>query len=108
MYVSRSVMSDSCDPIDCNSPGSSAHGILQARILEWVQFSSPGDLPSLGIEPGSPAFQANSLPSSHQGIPFLSEPTFYSHKARVGQEVVLTVFLLTSYLLIGPACSKII
>ena len=25
-----------CDPMDCSSPGSSAHGILQARILEWV------------------------------------------------------------------------
>ena len=25
-----------CDPMDCNLPGSSAHGILQARILEWV------------------------------------------------------------------------
>jgi len=25
-----------CDPKDCSSPGSSAHGILQARILEWV------------------------------------------------------------------------
>ena len=25
-----------CDPVDCSSPGSSVHGILQARILEWV------------------------------------------------------------------------
>ena len=25
-----------CDPVDCSLPGSSAHGILQARILEWV------------------------------------------------------------------------
>ena len=25
-----------CDPMDCSSPGSSARGILQARILEWV------------------------------------------------------------------------
>ena len=25
-----------CDPMDCNPPGSSIHGILQARILEWV------------------------------------------------------------------------
>ena len=27
-----------CDPMDCSSPGSSVHGILQARILEWVAF----------------------------------------------------------------------
>ena len=31
-----------CDPVDCSPPGSSIHGILQARILEWVAifFSS--------------------------------------------------------------------
>ena len=28
-----------CDPRDCSLPGSSAHGILQARILEWVAIS---------------------------------------------------------------------
>ena len=28
-----------CDPMDCSLPGSSAHGILQARILEWVAIS---------------------------------------------------------------------
>ena len=32
---SRSVVSDSRDPMDCSSPGSSVHGILQARVLEW-------------------------------------------------------------------------
>ena len=33
------VMSDSCDPMDCSLPGSSAHGVLQARILKWVAVS---------------------------------------------------------------------
>ena len=28
-----------CDPMDCSLPGSSVHGILQARILEWVVIS---------------------------------------------------------------------
>ena len=28
-----------CDPVDCSPPGSSFHGILQARILEWVAIS---------------------------------------------------------------------
>ena len=38
-----------CDPMDCSPPGSSVHGILQARILEWVAspfskgFSQPRD-----------------------------------------------------------------
>ena len=36
---SCSVLSDSCDPMDCSPPGSSVHGILQARILEWVVIS---------------------------------------------------------------------
>ena len=29
-----------CNPMDCSSPGSSVHGILQARILEWIAVSS--------------------------------------------------------------------
>ena len=31
-----------CDPMDCSPPGSSVHGISQARILEWVAISSSG------------------------------------------------------------------
>ena len=42
-----------CDHMDCSLPGSSLHGILQARILEWVAMSSLGNLPNLGIEPVS-------------------------------------------------------
>ena len=41
------------DPMNCTPPGSSVHGILQARILEWVLCSPPGDLPDPGIEPVS-------------------------------------------------------
>ena len=32
---SRSVVSDSSDPMDCSLPGSSIHGIFRARVLEW-------------------------------------------------------------------------
>ena len=52
-----------CDPMDCSLPGSSVHGILQARVLEWVALPSPGDLPNPGIELRSPALQADSLPT---------------------------------------------
>ena len=40
-------MSNSLQPMDCSPPGSSVHGILQARILEWVVEGCPppGDLP---------------------------------------------------------------
>ena len=37
--VSRSVVSDSVNPMDCSPPDSSVHGILQARTLEWVTIS---------------------------------------------------------------------
>ena len=32
-----------CDPINCSPPGFSVHGIIQARILEWVAVPSPGE-----------------------------------------------------------------
>ena len=38
-WFSYSVLSNSCDPIDCSLPGSSVLGIPQARILEWVAIS---------------------------------------------------------------------
>ena len=49
---SHSVGPNSLQPMDCSPPGSSVHGILQARILEC---------PNLGIELRSPALQADSL-----------------------------------------------
>ena len=39
VQFSRSVLSDSCDHTGCSPPGSSARGILQASILEWVAIS---------------------------------------------------------------------
>ena len=68
-WFSRSVVSN-CDPMDCSQPGSSFHGILQARILEEVflpVFPSPGDLPDPGIEPVSPPLQADSLLTELRG-----------------------------------------
>ena len=53
--------------MDCNLPGSSVHGILQARVLEWVAISFSRDLPDPGTEPGSAALQADSLPSEPPG-----------------------------------------
>ena len=37
--LSHSIMSDSLRPMKCSTLGSSVHGILQARILEWVAIS---------------------------------------------------------------------
>ena len=50
-----------CDPMECSPPGSSVHGILQARILEWVAMSSSRNLPNPGIELSCSTLQADSL-----------------------------------------------
>ena len=52
------------EPRDCT-----VHGSLQARILEWVAFPSPGDLPNPEFEPRSLALQVGSLPAEPQGKP---------------------------------------
>ena len=43
-----------CNPMDCSPPGSSVRGISQARILEWVAVSFPGDLPDPEVKVRSP------------------------------------------------------
>ena len=50
-------------------PGFSVHGIIQARILEWLPFPSLGDLPDPGIKSGSPALQADSFTLKPPGKP---------------------------------------
>ena len=50
-----------CDPRDCSPPGSSVHGVLQARTLEWVAMPFSRDLPDPGIKARSPALQEDFL-----------------------------------------------
>ena len=63
----------SLDPMDCSLPGSSVHGIFQARILEWIALFSSRDLPDLGIKPlslASPALAGgffNTVPPGEPG-----------------------------------------
>ena len=56
-----------CDPMDCSPPDSSIHGILQARILEWVAISFSRGPSYPGIEPRSPSLQAVALTSEPPG-----------------------------------------
>ena len=65
-----------CDPLDCSPPGSSVHGILQARILEWVaMLSSRGIFLTQGSNLGLlrlllfPYWQVGSLPLAPPGKP---------------------------------------
>ena len=69
-----------CNPMDCSQADSSIHGIFQPRILEWIVFPSPGDLPDPGIEPGSPALQADSLLSEPPGEPYIERYVYVNPK----------------------------
>ena len=57
-----------CDPLHYSLRASSVHDIFQARMLEWVAFSTPGDLPDTGIEHGSlvsPALAGRFFPTRY-------------------------------------------
>ena len=69
-----------CDPIDCSLPGSSDHGIFQARIRKVLPFPlTSEDLPYPGNGSASPVslvFQADSLPTEPLG-----KPEYYPYEA---------------------------
>ena len=63
--------------MDYSPPGSSVHGILQARILEWVACPPPGDILDPGIKPRYPALWADSLPFESPGKPDYNQTCFW-------------------------------
>ena len=82
-----------CDPMDCSPQGSSVHGILQARILEWVviPFSRGTSQPRDRTQ--SPILQADSLPSEPQGKPHVVEvKSFCCHLSLPPQLVKVVYF----------------
>ena len=58
-----------CDPMGCSLPGSSVHGILQARILEWVAIPYSRGSFQPRDQTQSSALQTDSLPSEPPGKP---------------------------------------
>ena len=70
-----------CDPMDCSLPGSSVHGIFQARVLEWVAISFSRGSSS----PRSPALQADTLTSEPPGKP-------NTHNQNTNKEIKLGAF----------------
>ena len=66
-----------CDSMDCSLPGFSVHGILQARILEWVAIPSPRYLSDPEIEPRFSTLQADSLLPEPLGKPYQFTWQFY-------------------------------
>ena len=70
-----------CDSIDCSPPGSSVHGIHQARILEWVAI--PFSRPTQGLN-----LQADFLPSEPRGKPILQYKEVYFIKVQLPQNSI--------------------
>ena len=66
--IMKVKVAQSC-PTLCNPMDSTVHGILQARILEWVAFPFSRGSSQPRIEPRSPALQVDSLPAEPQGKP---------------------------------------
>ena len=81
VFLLKSIVAQSCltlcNPMDCNPMGSSVHGILQARILEWVAISypkgffHPRDQTGVSCIAGRFFFFLNHL--NHQGSPSMRE-----------------------------------
>ena len=61
-----------CYLMDCSLPGSSVHGIFQARILKQVAISFAGHLPDPGIKPASPALADGFFTTEPPGKPPMS------------------------------------
>ena len=55
--------------MDYRPPGSSVHDISQARILEWLPFPIPGDLPMPGTKPASPGLACGFFTTESPGKP---------------------------------------
>ena len=58
-----------CDPMNCRPPGSSVHGFSRQEAWSGLPFPTPGDLPDSGIQPVSPALQADFFTAEPPGIP---------------------------------------
>ena len=73
LYVACVLVAQSCpnlcDPMDCSPPGSSVHGVLLARILEWVAMPSSRGSSDPGIEPVSPALAGGFFTTEPPGKP---------------------------------------
>ena len=92
-----------CDPKDCNLPGSSVRGIFQARMLEWVAISYPGDCPDPGIEPEFPVLAGRFFTTVPPGKPhFLCCCLLNKHITDPLRPVIHTLCSMTNTCLPSP------
>ena len=79
-----------CNLMDCSLPGSSVHGILQARLLEWVAiFFSRGS-----SQPRDPALQESLYHLSHQGSLLLRHISKYEDRLKKYQQKHAWLYLI--------------
>ena len=83
-----------CDPMDCSPPGSSVHGISQARIPEWVAISFSGGFSWPRDGNWVSSWQADSLLLNHLGSPLKGAPGTQMNPVLMGLSV-LSLPLLT-------------
>ena len=70
-----------CNPVDCSPPGSSVHGISQARILDWVVIFFSRAFSDPGIGTRSPALQVDS--ATREALCNTDAQLMHSHQAWV-------------------------
>ena len=82
-----------CDPMDCSPPGSSVHGIFQARILDWLAISSSkgSPLPRDWTSPVAPALAGRFFTTEPPGKPSSTDTRCLCLGPRVNQTKVFTL-----------------
>ena len=74
-----------CDPMDCSPPGSSVHGILQARILEWVAISSSRGSSYQGMEPACATLTGGFFTAEPPGKPHDRHSVFTEGRSQMAR-----------------------
>ena len=86
-----------CNPMNCSPPGSSLHGILQARILEWVAIpSSKIIFPTQGSNPGLLHWHVDSLPLAPPENPRSSVVLAFTFRSLIHFELIFKLDLRKS------------
>ena len=86
-----------CDPMDYSLPGSSIRGFSRQEYWSGLPFPSPGDLPDPGIEPRSPALQADSLLPEAQGK--RHQVYFTTTEKKIQVTLISNVFIILKWVI---------
>ena len=87
--ANRSVVSDSVTPQTIAHPAPLSMEFFRQGYWSGLTFPSPGDLLDRGVEPRSPALQADPLPSEPPGKPpvYLYNGILFNHTKELGSEI---------------------